>query len=76
MAAGDQPGFDVDAYIDALERYRITVLTAVPTMFARIIKDPLKLQGRDFSAPSGSCWVRPDDAGPAPAHPARLARCP
>ncbi|MBP7352489.1 MAG: acyl--CoA ligase [Comamonas sp.] len=45
-----QPGFDVDAYIDALERYRITVLTAVPTMFARIIKDPLKLQGRDFSA--------------------------
>jgi acyl-CoA synthetase (AMP-forming)/AMP-acid ligase II len=40
----------VDAYIDALERYRITLLTAVPTMFARIIKDPLKLQGRDFSA--------------------------
>ncbi|MFL9924114.1 class I adenylate-forming enzyme family protein [Herbaspirillum lusitanum] len=44
------PGFDVDHYLEALERYRINVLTAVPTMFARLIKDPLRLQGRDFSA--------------------------
>ncbi|MCA1326099.1 class I adenylate-forming enzyme family protein [Herbaspirillum sp. alder98] len=44
------PGFDVDSYLDALERYRITILTAVPTMFARLIKDPARLQGRDFSA--------------------------
>ncbi|WP_321935964.1 class I adenylate-forming enzyme family protein [Paraburkholderia sp. J8-2] len=45
-----QPGFDVPAYVDALERYRITVLAAVPTMFARIVKDPAHYAGRDFSA--------------------------
>ncbi|EJN08909.1 class I adenylate-forming enzyme family protein [Herbaspirillum sp. YR522] len=44
------PGFDVDSYLDALEHHRITILTAVPTMFARLIKDPARLQGRDFSA--------------------------
>ncbi|OZI30192.1 AMP-dependent synthetase [Bordetella genomosp. 10] len=44
------PAFDVDAYVDALERYRISILTAVPTMFARIVKDPARLRGRDFSA--------------------------
>jgi len=45
-----QPAFDVAAYADALERYRITVLTAVPTMFARLVKDPALLNGRDLSA--------------------------
>ncbi|WMD22311.1 class I adenylate-forming enzyme family protein [Achromobacter seleniivolatilans] len=45
-----QPGFDVNAYADALERYRITVLTAVPTMFARLVKDPALLRDRDLSA--------------------------
>lgn len=45
-----QPSFDVTAYADALERYRITVLTAVPTMFARLVKDPALLQDRDLSA--------------------------
>ncbi|CAB3844909.1 Long-chain-fatty-acid--CoA ligase [Achromobacter aegrifaciens] len=45
-----QPSFDVPAYADALERYRISVLTAVPTMFARLVKDPALLQGRDLSA--------------------------
>ncbi|KAG0778892.1 hypothetical protein G6F22_010962 [Rhizopus arrhizus] len=45
-----QPAFDVAAYADALERYRITVLTAVPTMFARLVKEPALLQGRDLSA--------------------------
>ncbi|WP_454731949.1 MULTISPECIES: class I adenylate-forming enzyme family protein [Cupriavidus] len=44
------PSFDVETYIDALERHRISVLTAVPTMFARLIKDPGRLAGRDFSA--------------------------
>ncbi|VVD75020.1 AMP-dependent synthetase [Pandoraea iniqua] len=44
------PSFDVPSYVDALERYRITVLTAVPTMFARLIKDPQTLAGRDFSS--------------------------
>ena len=45
-----QPAFDVAAYADALERYRITVLTAVPTMFARLVKEPALLRGRDLSA--------------------------
>ncbi|QGZ65462.1 class I adenylate-forming enzyme family protein [Paraburkholderia acidisoli] len=45
-----QPGFEVGAYVDALERYRITVLAAVPTMFARIVKDAAYHEGRDFSA--------------------------
>ncbi|WP_447577744.1 class I adenylate-forming enzyme family protein [Achromobacter kerstersii] len=45
-----QPSFDVAAYADALERYRITILTAVPTMFARLVKDPALLHGRDLSA--------------------------
>jgi len=44
------PGFDVDTYVDALERYRISTLTAVPTMFARIVKDTERLRGRDFSS--------------------------
>ncbi|WP_313702668.1 class I adenylate-forming enzyme family protein [Achromobacter sp.] len=45
-----QPGFEVSAYADALARYRITILTAVPTMFARLVKDPALLQDRDLSA--------------------------
>jgi len=44
------PGFDVDHYLTALERYRINTVTAVPTMFARLIRDPARLQGRDFSS--------------------------
>ncbi|WP_233236542.1 class I adenylate-forming enzyme family protein [Bordetella sp. LUAb4] len=44
------PGFDVDTYVDALERYRVSILTAVPTMFARIVKDPERLRGRNFSS--------------------------
>jgi acyl-CoA synthetase (AMP-forming)/AMP-acid ligase II len=43
------PAFDVSRYVDALERYRISVVTAVPTMFARIVKDPEHYEGRDFS---------------------------
>ncbi|HEY9321214.1 acyl-CoA synthetase (AMP-forming)/AMP-acid ligase II [Achromobacter deleyi] len=45
-----QPAFDVAAYADALERYRITVLTAVPTMFARLVKEPALLRDRDLSS--------------------------
>lgn len=44
------PSFDVESYVDALERYRITTVTAVPTMFARIVKEPESLRNRDFSA--------------------------
>ena len=43
------PSFDATRYVDALSHYRINTLTAVPTMFARIIKDPALLEGRDFS---------------------------
>ncbi|MFM0740222.1 class I adenylate-forming enzyme family protein [Paraburkholderia xenovorans] len=43
------PAFDVGRYVDALERYRISVVTAVPTMFARIVKDSEYYEGRDFS---------------------------
>ncbi|MGQ3355357.1 MAG: class I adenylate-forming enzyme family protein [Phreatobacter sp.] len=44
------PGFETRAYIDALERYRVTNLMAVPTMLARVAKDTEALAGRDFSA--------------------------
>ncbi|VFR16146.1 Long-chain-fatty-acid--CoA ligase [plant metagenome] len=44
------PAFDINRYVAALADYRINTLTAVPTMFARIIKDPALLAGRDFSA--------------------------
>jgi long-chain acyl-CoA synthetase len=38
------PGFDTRAYTEALSRHRVTTVTAVPTMFARVIKE---LEGRD-----------------------------
>ncbi len=38
------PGFDTRAYTEALARYRVTWCMAVPTMFARVIKE---LDGRD-----------------------------
>lgn len=44
------PSFDVATYVDALENFHITTLTAVPTMFARIVRDPETLRGRDFSS--------------------------
>ena len=44
------PGFDVPDYVDALERYQVTNVMAVPTMLARVVKDEAALAGRDFSA--------------------------
>lgn len=44
------PSFDVATYVHALETFRITTLTAVPTMFARIVRDPAILLGRDVSS--------------------------
>ncbi|MDQ2188038.1 class I adenylate-forming enzyme family protein [Alcaligenaceae bacterium A4P071] len=44
------PAFDVAPYADALARYGITHVTAVPTMFARLVNRPEVLAGRDFSA--------------------------
>ena len=44
------PGFEARAYTEALARYRVTSLTAVPTMFARVIKEADLLERLDFSA--------------------------
>lgn len=43
------PSFDVKRYVDALSRYRINIVTAVPTMFARLVGDSHLLEGHDFS---------------------------
>lgn len=43
------PGFEVQSYVDALERHAVTNVLAVPTMLARVVKDPALLIGRDFS---------------------------
>lgn len=45
-----QPAYDTQAYAQALHDYRITMLTAVPTMFARLLNHPELLEGKDFSA--------------------------
>ncbi len=44
------PAFDAERYAAALADYRINIVTAVPTMFARLVRDPGLLAGRDFSA--------------------------
>jgi acyl-CoA synthetase (AMP-forming)/AMP-acid ligase II len=44
------PGFDVRRYTRALADHRITTLTAVPTMFARVIKEADLVSSLDFSA--------------------------
>ena len=33
------PGFDTRPYIEAMSRYGVTAVTAVPTMFARVVKE-------------------------------------
>jgi acyl-CoA synthetase (AMP-forming)/AMP-acid ligase II len=44
------PSFDVRAYIEALGRYKITSVGAVPTMLARVIKETDLLAQQDLSA--------------------------
>lgn len=44
------PGFDAARYVDTLERYRINALSAIPTMFARIFRNPEMLERRDLSS--------------------------
>lgn len=44
------PGFEVRAYTRAIAEYRITAVMAVPTMFARVIKEADLLAELDFSA--------------------------
>ncbi|WP_151447899.1 class I adenylate-forming enzyme family protein [Lacisediminimonas profundi] len=44
------PSFDVSTYVDTLERYQINALSAIPTMFARIFRNPELLEKRDLSS--------------------------
>ena len=44
------PSFEVRSYIAALGRYKITSVGAVPTMLARVIKEPDLLAAQDLSA--------------------------
>ncbi|MCU5775518.1 acyl--CoA ligase [Erwiniaceae bacterium BAC15a-03b] len=44
------PAFNIDSYLRALSDYRINIVTAVPTMFARLLRDPGLLAQYDFSA--------------------------
>lgn len=44
------PSFTVDSYLHALASWRINIVTAVPTMFARLLRDGSRLQQYDFSA--------------------------
>lgn len=53
------PKFDPVVVADLVEKYRITTLIGVPTMFARVF-DPENIKGRDFSS------VRVMDVGGGP----------
>jgi len=43
------PAFDPGGVLDAIERYRVTVMTAVPTMVIQMVRDP-SFEGRDLSS--------------------------
>lgn len=43
------PAFNMESYLQALSHYRINIVTAVPTMFARLLRDP-HINRYDFSA--------------------------
>ena len=53
--------FDAKEYIRAIERYRLTMLTGVPTMYALILQEEELLDGTDLSS------VRNCSMGSAPA---------
>lgn len=44
------PSFDTRTYVETLAKYRITALSSVPTMFARIVKDADYVRTLDTSA--------------------------
>src|SRR6266446_4761402 len=44
------PQFTAAAYIDAIERYRCTFLTAVPPMIAMMLRESERLKDADFSS--------------------------
>ena len=43
-------GFTPESYIDATVRFRCTVLTSVPTMIARVVKDEARLAAADLGS--------------------------
>ena len=43
------PSFSMESYLYALSHYRINIVTAVPTMFARLLRDP-NIDRYDFSS--------------------------
>lgn len=45
-----QPGFEARSYVAALADHRVTAVMAVPTMFARVIKETGLLETLDLSA--------------------------
>jgi acyl-CoA synthetase (AMP-forming)/AMP-acid ligase II len=53
--------FDARRYIDAFNRYRVTVVSGVPTIFAMFLQQRDMLEGKDFS------FVRLATMGGAPA---------
>lgn len=55
------PKFDARAYIEAINRYRVTVVSGVPTMLAMMLQQRDLLAGRDYS------FVRLATLGGAPA---------
>ncbi len=44
------PGFDVRPYVKAISDYKVTALSSVPTMFARIVKDADYVRTLDTSS--------------------------
>lgn len=44
------PSFESRSYVEALTRHRVTAATAVPTMWARVLKETDLIASRDFSA--------------------------
>jgi long-chain acyl-CoA synthetase len=57
------PGFEAGRYVDAIGRFGCNALTAVPTMFSMILKQPELLEGADLSS------VRAIRMGSAPVSP-------
>ncbi|HVQ66765.1 MAG TPA: class I adenylate-forming enzyme family protein [Bradyrhizobium sp.] len=44
------PGFETRSYIEAIAKYKVTAATAVPTMWARVVKETEFLKQHDISS--------------------------
>ena len=52
------PQFNARAYIEAIEQYRATWLTAVPPMIAMMLKEKELLARTDLSRVQSCAWAR------------------